>query len=730
MITQIVHQFWPVLVDAAVREAVLLAAVLVLVFALRKAPAALRHLILVLALVGTLALPLLSLSLPRWKVLPAPSMSRLPLLLDSPISTSPSVSGGSRGVGLLHDATSASPQVASPARFAIDWVLVGGLVWLGGGLVVLTAPIAGIFRLWRIGARAQRVSDADWIETMRGCREQLGLSRRVILLRGQLGMMPMTWGVVSPKILLPQDSQHWPTERRTIVLLHELAHVKRWDCWSQWVANVARGAYWFNPLVWIAGRLAALESERACDQAVLAQGTRASDYAEQLLAAANGFKSSADLRAAAVAMARPSKLRRRIELILQTTRAARLGRWQIAAATAGLTALALPLAALRAQQAASAQTVSAQTQAANQGGQLLPRVLAVKAVYGGIAGSFQTMGQVVSSDTVTIRPRIGGQITKIAFQEGQLVQKGDVLVRLDPTAHEMVVQQAEANLEADKTVLKDAQEAVTLGKQEQRLGVEDPSSLSAQREKVDETQAAIVRDQAQLDSARLNLESCTITSPITGRIGLCRVSVGDFAQPSDPSIATVNATEPMMVEFSVPARDVASLEQAGNVGIGVSVEAEALNTMGNVLTGQIVAMDNQIDPNTGTLRVKASLSNKDGTLFPGQFVTVEVPEIAHSATTTQRGVLVPMEAVMLPPPNDPDHQPEVAIVGSDQRITFVRVNLGSSEDGVIFVTSGVQVGDMVVLPDRSDKVGVGERVKVDMTDQVAGHSWPVWEHQH
>jgi len=194
----------------------------------------------------------------------------------------------------------------------------------------------------------------------------------------------------------------------------------------------------------------------------------------------------------------------------------------------------------------------------------------------------------------------------------------------------------------------------------------------------------------------------------------------------------------MMVEFSIPAQDVATLEQAGNNGIGVSVEVS--DATGNVLTGQIVAMDNQIEISTGTLRVKATLPNKDGVLFPGQFATVRVPQIANSAATSRQGVLVPMEAVQLPTPSDTDRRPQVAIVGPEQRITMVRVTLGPSEDDVVIATSGVQVGDTVIVPTRNDKVArgqlvyptveAGQRVNVNLTDQVGGHSWPVWQDRH
>ena len=223
----------------------------------------------------------------------------------------------------------------------------------------MMAPLfAGAFVLARLAQRAEPASSAEAL--LPQLTDRLGLRRRVTVLQTSERMMPMAWGILRANVLLPAESADWSARRMSVVLLHELAHVKRRDAAAQWIAQLARALYWFNPLAWLATRQLAVERERACDDLVLSQGARASDYAEELLSVATGFIAPALPCAAGLAMARSSKLEGRLRAILDATRNRRIATRRAASLSALLLAAALlPLAALHTRAAAADATPSA-----------------------------------------------------------------------------------------------------------------------------------------------------------------------------------------------------------------------------------------------------------------------------------------------------------------------------------------------------------------------------------
>ena len=201
----------------------------------------------------------------------------------------------------------------------------------------------------RIGRQATRVEDKGWLSLLGSTACLLAIRQPVALRKSPRRTIPMTWGILRPVILLPITADVWPTERRQVVLAHELAHVKRRDCLAQLIAQLARGLYWFNPLVWLAWRRLLNESERACDDLVLAQGSKASEYAEHLLSVASGIEADAFLSSAAIAMARPSQLQDRLLAILDEKRnRRRLTRLVLGIALAIVAGVVVPLSVLRA----------------------------------------------------------------------------------------------------------------------------------------------------------------------------------------------------------------------------------------------------------------------------------------------------------------------------------------------------------------------------------------------
>ncbi|MCX7045526.1 MAG: hypothetical protein NTX50_08600 [Candidatus Sumerlaeota bacterium] len=366
----------PILIDAAIKGAFILALAGALTIFMRRASAAMRHLIWAGAVAGALALPVLSALLPEWRVLPgwisgetaiaAPLMpetdaqpapasaplaieSAAPMILSQPIH-SPSAPEPPR-------AFAATPVTKTPLMdwlAKLQWREWAIMIWLAGACVFLAPMIIGAISLRRIRRRARRIENGVWADLLRDLSSGLLLRRRVTLLQSADNMMPMTWGVLRTKILLPAEAAVWPLERKRAVLAHELAHVLRWDCLTQMLAQAARAIYWFNPLAWLAWRRLAAERERACDDLVLMCGAKASDYAEHLLTLATGLRSDMILSAAAIAMARPSRLEGRLLAILDKNRKRQaLTRIAIILAFVIIAACVVPLSVLQAAKEAA-----------------------------------------------------------------------------------------------------------------------------------------------------------------------------------------------------------------------------------------------------------------------------------------------------------------------------------------------------------------------------------------
>lgn len=379
---------WTVSVDAALKSSIILMAAWAATLVMRRASAAMRHLVWALAVCAILTLPLLSGLLPKWRILPAwmgqkPAASaaavaaRLPAvapaMVDSiatdtiPRRDSAGLPRTSTGFDVADSALNSTGPVdpavrtdrpvatvvapdASQTRWTHmrwqSWIAIG---WACGTAILLLPVLVSIIGLWRMGRRLVRIEGGSWARLSQELAGALNLHRPVMLLRGRRQAMPMTWGILRPKLLLPPEAEDWSMERRRVVLMHELAHIKRGDFLTQLIAHLARAIYWFNPLVWMASKQIALESEGACDDLVLARQTRASDYAEHLLAVAAGLKGGALFSSAAVAMARSSRLEARLLGILDAKR----NRSRVTVAGTVLVGLLLatlivPVAALRA----------------------------------------------------------------------------------------------------------------------------------------------------------------------------------------------------------------------------------------------------------------------------------------------------------------------------------------------------------------------------------------------
>ncbi|HET7569188.1 MAG TPA: M56 family metallopeptidase [Gammaproteobacteria bacterium] len=348
------------------KGALLLAVAAMVSFCLRRrASAAVRHAVWHLAFVGLLVLPLIAALGPT---LPLPSLH----LASAPVSMTQAAP--SQEVAPVAARSADSPTMADVAAVSLDsagpsadnptprvWLIALLLAWALGAAALLARLGYGLMRIARLSRRADAIDDANWQALAGDIAEQLGLRRKVTLRCHRDIEMPMTFGVRRPVILLPAGANGWAADKRRLVLLHELAHVRRGDALTQLVMQIARALHWPNPLAWAGARRFLLTREQACDDRVIRAGAQPSDYAGQLLEVARGLR-SASAFAATPAMAEPSELRTRIQSILdEHCRRRGLSRPGAITMAALAFAIVLPLAALRPAAAATETAATVQS---------------------------------------------------------------------------------------------------------------------------------------------------------------------------------------------------------------------------------------------------------------------------------------------------------------------------------------------------------------------------------
>lgn len=313
-------------------------------FALRGGSPAVRHLVWTLTVAALLVLPLATLGLPD-------------LRIPVPLSSAPGEAAAEAGVLMSpmaeETALASEPVGAGPVSGATLWHSVASptglfFLWTTGLAVVLIWLVGGRIALRFVRRRAVRLENDEWDPVLRDAAWLLEVERPVRLYRSRSATMPVTWGVLRPVVLLPADADSWPEDRRRAVLLHELAHVARGDYLTQLLAGLACALYWFHPGVWYAARRMRVERERACDERVVAAGTRPADYAAHLLDLARHCTARVAAPLVALHMARPSQLEGRLLAVLTASPGRRPPtRLGIAAATVAAVVLTLPLSAIQ-----------------------------------------------------------------------------------------------------------------------------------------------------------------------------------------------------------------------------------------------------------------------------------------------------------------------------------------------------------------------------------------------
>ena len=309
------------------------------------------------------------------------------------------------------------------------------------------------------------------------------------------------------------------------------------------------------------------------------------------------------------------------------------------------------------------------------------------------------LGTVTPLATVTVRPQVTGPIVKIAFSEGQMIQKGGLLAQIDPRPYQAALDQASGQLGRDQAALSGARADLVRYKQLLAQNSVAEQTYSDQLATVHSDEAAVEADRAAIETARLNLSYCRITAPVTGLVGLRQVDVGNLVQANQSTaIVTVTQMQPMSVLFTVPENDLAQILQRVHAGAKLAVQAFDRNWQ-PVATGTLSSIDNQINTSTGTVQLRALFDNSRSELFPNEFVKVKLV-----LETLRDQIVVPGAAVQNGPSSN-----FVYIVNKDHTVSMRTVTTGPTSGNEIAITKGLEPGETVVT-DGADQLRDGARV--------------------
>jgi membrane fusion protein, multidrug efflux system len=342
-------------------------------------------------------------------------------------------------------------------------------------------------------------------------------------------------------------------------------------------------------------------------------------------------------------------------------------------------------------------------------------VVANKAVAGDMPITLIGLGAVTPLATVTVQTQISGQIMHIGFKEGQTVKAGDSLIQIDPRPYQVALEQAQGALVRDKALLDNAhvdlQRYQTLWSQDSIA----EQQLATQKALVVQDEGNVKTDQAQIDAQKLNLVYCHITSPITGRVGLQQVNVGNYVTPAEPNgLVVITQMQPITVVFTLPEDNIPALLKQVHAGKTLSVTAWDRSNTHQLASGTLQSIDSEIDPTTGTIKLKAIFPNSDESLFPQQFVNVVLLlDTLHDAT------LISQAAIQRGEPGT-----YVYVVDSAAQTVSVRkVTLGPGDPTNVSIKQGLNVGDLVVV-DGADKLKDGAKVLLRQPNAPSSASTP------
>jgi len=334
-------------------------------------------------------------------------------------------------------------------------------------------------------------------------------------------------------------------------------------------------------------------------------------------------------------------------------------------------------------------------------------VVAVEATKGAIGVYFTGLGAVTPIHTVAVKSQIAGYLMQVLYQEGQLVNKGDPLAEIDPRPYQVMLENAEAGLLRDQANLDNAQVDLKRYQTLVPLHAVPEQQLATQEALVKSTEGVVKTDQAQIDTAKLDLVYCHITAPISGRVGLRLVDPGNYVTPTDATgLVVITQIEPISVIFTLAEDQLPAIVKQMDAGARLRVEAYDREMKTKIAQGWLATLDNQIDPTTGTFKLRANFDNRDGALFPNQFINAKLLVEEKNGVT-----LVPTAAVQRN-----SQRTYVFLVKPDSTVTVRTITIGTAEGDDSEVTSGLKPGDEVVMT-GVDRLQEGTKVRFQKTKQ-------------
>jgi len=328
-------------------------------------------------------------------------------------------------------------------------------------------------------------------------------------------------------------------------------------------------------------------------------------------------------------------------------------------------------------------------------------IRAAEAVRGQMPITIDALGTVTPLATITIRSQISGKLMSVGFKEGQLVKIGDFIAQVDPRPYQAALDLAQGQLAKDTALLQQAQSDLA---RYQTLSKQDSISkqqVDDQRFLVTQDKASIQSDQAQIQTAKLNIAYTRIVSPINGRVGLRLIDPGNYVTPTDATgLVVITELDPISIIFSTPEDNLPDISKRFHSGAKLQVTAFDRANVKQLDVGELTSIDNQIDTSTGTFKVRASFANPDNVLFPSQFVNARL-----LVDTLDNVILVPNAAVQLG-----QKGPFVYVVKNGKTVEVRQVQTGPSDAEHTVIAKGLDAGDSVVI-DGVDRLRDGAAVR-------------------
>jgi multidrug efflux system membrane fusion protein len=332
-------------------------------------------------------------------------------------------------------------------------------------------------------------------------------------------------------------------------------------------------------------------------------------------------------------------------------------------------------------------------------------VSAAKAQTGNLNIYLSAIGAVTPFNTTTVKSRVDGAIQEINYKEGQTVKAGDLLIQIDPRPYQVQLAQADGQMAKDQATFEDARLTYERDQELYSEGVLARQTLDDQQSLMNQARGAVATDQGAIASAKLNITYSKITAPITGRIGLRMLDLGNIVHATDTTgLAVITQLQPISVIFAILEDDIPRVAKRMQGGQALPVEAWDREFKKKIASGTLLTFDNEIDPTTGTVKLKASFDNPDFALFPSQFVNARL-----LINTIENTVLIPTAAVQKSPQGT-----YVYVIKPDNTVAQRGITVGASQGDLSSIKTGLADGETVVT-DGVDKLQPGVKVSARMT---------------